>query len=202
MQERKRTLCYQTLKGAYVKMAHYLQTRLPLDSALLIHLKCLGPSHRTSPWTVASFRKLCSLLPHVITEREISLAQDQWKLLQMETVSESWHTNEDGTHKRLDVYWAKIFDIKSDNGEKKYDLIAKVMKSCLTLQNGNAAVERSLSDNKNTLTAKRTNLSDDTLMGLRRMKEHARSAGGAHNVDTISKELIMLRKRKRKLLRN
>ena len=57
------------------------------------------------------------------------------------------------------------------------------------MQNRNAAVERSLSDNKNTLTAERVKLSDEALMGLRRMKEEARSVDGAHNVDT-SKPVI------------
>ena len=64
----------------------------------------------------------------------------------------------------------------------KYGLLKKVVCSSLTIQNGNADCERSLSDNKNTLSAERTNLGYETLMGLRRMKEHARSLGGAHMV--------------------
>ena len=54
------------------------------------------------------------------------------------------------------------------------------MKTCCSLQNGNAAVERSLSDNKNTVTKDRSLLGDSTIQGLRRGKEFARSIGRAH----------------------
>ena len=46
----------------------------------------------------------------------------------------------------------------SYNGERKYILLSKVVKSFLLIPNGNASAERSLSDNKNTLTRERTNL--------------------------------------------
>ena len=60
--------------------------------------------------------------------------------------------------------------------EKKYDLLSKLIMSCLSIQNGNAGVECSLSDNKNTQTPERTKLGHDTLMGLRRMKEHSQES--------------------------
>ena len=62
--------------------------------------------------------------------------------------------------------------------------------SVLTIQHGNAECERSLSDSKNTLSPDRLLLGPETLMGLRRMKDYARSAGGAHMVQTISKEML------------
>ena len=46
----------------------------------------------------------------------------------------------------------------------------------------NAAVGRSLSDNKNTLTHKRSNMSAPTLIGLRRAKEHSKKEGGTYQV--------------------
>ena len=61
----------------------------------------------------------------------------------------------------------------------------------MSLQNGNAAAERSLSDNKNLITAERTNLSDEAIRGLRMMKEQARSVGGAHKVNTSKKDLLL-----------
>ena len=71
-----------------------------------------------------------------------------------------------------------------------YTSLAKLIKSCLTIQNGNAAVERSLSDNKNCVTDTRTLLSEDALIGLRRMKDKARTAGGAEKVNTTSEEMV------------
>ena len=66
-------------------------------------------------------------------------------------------------------------------------MLSKVVKSFLSIPNGNASVERSLSDNKNTLTHERTKLKEETLVALRRSKEFARRRGGAHNVDTSRK---------------
>lgn len=59
------------------------------------------------------------------------------------------------------------------------------MKGCLSLQNSNASVERSLSKNRNTLTPERNNLPDETVMELRLMKEHGRKCSGAENTNTI-----------------
>ena len=41
-----------------------------------------------------------------------------------------------------------MLKIKTTSGEIKYNQLQKVVKSVFALQNGNAAVERSLSDNK------------------------------------------------------
>ena len=65
----------------------------------------------------------------------------------------------------------------------------QVVKTCLCLQNGNAAVKRSLSYNKNTVT-ERNLLSGDAIMNLRRMKDYSRSCGGTRKVNTSRKEVI------------
>ena len=50
-------------------------------------------------------------------------------------------------------------------------------------------MERSLSDNKNTVQNERDHLLEGTIIGLRRMKEYARSKGGAENV-VISERMV------------
>ena len=47
----------------------------------------------------------------------------------------------------------------------------------MSLHHGNASVEHSLSDNKNTLTVERTKFKDSILLALRKVKEHARFSG-------------------------
>lgn len=89
--------------------------------------------------------------------------------------------------KRIDTYWAKVFEIRTETGDLKYSLLGKVVKSFLGMPNGNANVEPSLSDNKNTLTSEGTNMTKETLEGLKRAKEYARSCGGAHNNQHIAK---------------
>ena len=52
----------------------------------------------------------------------------------------------------------------------------------LSLRHPNSAVERSLSDNNNTVQTERNNMFEETIVSLRRMKEDARSKRGAENV--------------------
>ena len=51
-------------------------------------------------------------------------------------------------------------------------------------------MERSISEYKNTLRPERNNLSDESLMGLRRMKEHVCKCTTAEHVNTLDKGII------------
>ena len=59
----------------------------------------------------------------------------------------------------------------------------------LSLHHANSVVERSLLDNNNTIQTERNNMLEDTIISLRRMKEHAQSKGEAENV-VISKSML------------
>ena len=71
----------------------------------------------------------------------------------------------------------------------KYTKLQLVVKAVLSSALGNALVERSLSDNKNTVTCERSKLIGGTIVWLRLMKEYARKHGVAHSVP-ISEEMI------------
>ena len=58
------------------------------------------------------------------------------------------------------------------------------------MQNSSASVERSISDNKNTLRPERISLLDESLMGLRQIKEQAHKRAGAKNVSNLNTEII------------
>ena len=114
----------------------------------------------------------------MIDETLVSQIKDEWKMYVAEKTCYI-----PPTEGRIDHYWGSIFDIKTLSGEKKYMILPRLIKSILCLQNGNAAVERSLSDNKNTIAPERVRLSPETVVGLRRLKEYGRKAGGAHCVN-------------------
>ena len=66
---------------------------------------------------------------------------------------------------------------------EKLRFLHKVVKSCLTLQNGNASAERSLSDNKNTLILQMPKHSNEQKnlrlnIGLKRKSEMPRLING------------------------
>ena len=179
----KRMVVYSGVIHTVVKS---LQKNLPLDSPVIRDASCLSPNIRTNDWTTDAIGRLAFLLSHVIPEREVSVVKAQWRLYQLESIEEHWYKDgRTGKLMGIDCYWSKSFEMPSSTGGKKYDILSKLVKSILSLPNGN--VERSLSDNKNSVTPERTNMSQETLMGLRRANVYARSCGGAHNVDTTRK---------------
>lgn len=70
-----------------------------------------------------------------------------------------------------------------------YTKLSTLIKVILAIQTGNASVERSLQDNKNSFTTERTLLMEETILGMRRMKEHARKHGGTHSFP-ITEDMI------------
>ena len=181
----------KSMRDSYVKIINYLQKTLPLNSKMLQDITCLSPLLRSCDWSVDAIGRLAELIPHLISEREVSIVNDEWRLYQSEEIDEIWIKDpETGKFRRLDFYWSNVFKVLSSSGDKKYLFLSKVVKSFLSIPNGNAGVERSLSDNKNTLTTERVKLKEETLTALRRAKEFARDIGGAHNVDTRQKGML------------
>ena len=114
------------------------------------------------------------LMP-TVSEEEVSLVTDEWKVYQA--------GDTDSTTRRVDHYWADIFKEKSLQGEFKYSILQKLIKSLLSLAHGNADVERSLSANRKTVTPDRASLGDLTINGLRTVKDRVRVCGAPHKVE-------------------
>ena len=147
-------------------MTKYLLKSLPRKSNVLKDAACLGPLTRKKEWNVQSIGRLALWIPYIIQEQEVSLVKDEWKLYQLKEIPVEWYNDESGNFKRVDSYWAQIFKIRDGSSDVKYRHLAKVVKSILSLPNGNASVERSLSDSKNMLTSERTRLAKETMKGL------------------------------------
>ena len=86
----------------------------------------------------------------------------------------------------VDHWCDSIFEMKTLIGERKYPMLEKLIKSVLLPLHH--AVERSLSDNNNTVQTERNNMLEETIVSLK-MKEHAQSKGGAENV-VISESIL------------
>ena len=111
---------------------------------------------------------MASLFPHVVKEEEISKVRDEWMMYESDDKVE-----EIGENNRVDHWWHSIFKMKTIIGERKYPMLEKLIKSVLFLYHANSAVERSLLDNINTVQTERNNMLEETIISLRRMKEHA-----------------------------
>ena len=97
--------------------------------------------------------------------------------------------SEEKVYNRLDNCWTKVFGINIATSDKKFNLIARVVKNALCIHHGNADVERSLSDNKNTVTDERTRLSELTINGLRLAKDFVQADDGGVSGVMITKEM-------------
>ena len=126
-----------------------------------------------------AIRRIAVMMPTV--SEEVSLVTDEWKVYQA--------GDTDSTTRRVDHYWAEVFKEKSLQGEFKYSILQKLIKSLLSLAHGNADVERSLFANKKTVTPDRASLGDLTINGLRTVKDRARVCGAPHKVE-ITKGLL------------
>ena len=120
---------------------------------MLKYIACLSPLLRSCNWSVDAIGRLASLIPHLIFKREVSIVRGHRRLYQLEKIDENGINDpKTGTMCRIVFFLSKVFTFISSNGERKCKLLSKIVKSFLSPPNGNASVERSLSDNKNTLT--------------------------------------------------
>ena len=78
---------------------------------------------------------------------------------------------------RIDSYWSKVFEIKSNDGRFLFPQLAALIKSVLTLSHGNAGPEQGFSLNKAIIDAHGTRL-EDILIALRRIKHRILQVGG------------------------
>ena len=149
-------------------------------------MRSTSPSS-ADPWiTFKNIARFTKLVPHVITESYVSQVKDEWRFYMVEFEGSLKKAN---GCKRVNKYWSAVFAIKTTSGSLNYTTLQRVLKVFLSFANGNAAVEKSLSDNKNTVTCERSKLMEETIVGQRLLKEYVHKQGGAHSVP-ISEEMI------------
>ena len=143
-----------------------LQQKLPLKNELLRQLGCTNPLKRKKESTVSSIERLTTVLQPAISTSEVI---DEWKLFQVDNELPDYNQQE-----RIEKYWNAVFQLQSSDGQLRYKLLPAVIKSALTLGQTNAESEHSLSVNAAIVTRERTLLSENTIIGLRVVKEAVR----------------------------
>ena len=180
------------MRSFFHEVSKYLLSCLPLDSEMLQDLSCLHPSCQKK--STGAIKRVALRLPQVFSSGEVGVLIDEWKIYQEEKIPKSWYivpADKQEKMKRIDFYWNKILKQKNARGENRYAILPKLIKSVLTLAHGNADVERSLSDNKNTVTKERTRLTTIAINGLRLVKDYVnKTCIGDVNAVTVTKEVI------------
>ena len=134
------------MKQFYLDTTKYLLDHLPIDNKFLRDITFLNPLLRDNQPGAQAIRRLAVIMP-TISEEEVCLVTDEWKVYHEGSVIDS-----DSTTQRIDHYWASVFQEKNMQGKFKYSVLQKLVKSLLSLAYGNADVERSVSANKRTVT--------------------------------------------------
>ena len=120
---------------------------------------------------------------------ELILLTDEWRKYAEIDIPQDWIQKEDGSLARVDHYWNKVLQLKTQLGSQRFSVLAKAVKYALTLSHGNADNERSLSVNKKTLTKERASLSTTTLNGLRATEDGIKSMNGLSNI-SVTKAML------------
>ena len=167
------------MRKFYQTATKYLMDRLPVGSGIVKDISCLNPQLRKADQGMQAVQRAARRLPQIVTEEELPLLNDEWKVYQVQDIPEDWYIlgrKDDGTteYRRVDHYWQKVLDQKNFTGAACYKVLAKLVKAVLCLACGNAEVERSLSENKKVLTNELTLLSDASINALRSTKDAIR----------------------------
>ena len=160
------------VKQYYIKLSEQLLKNLSLSNSFLANLEFLNPISRT----IESEKKVLSCAQKLppganIGHKEIDALSTEWKNLVLENIPKNWYTDEVQKYKPLDYYWSKVFDIKDCNNEVKYPVLSKVVKSCFSIAEANANVERLFSQITHILQKERKCLNLDTVKGILYSKE-------------------------------
>lgn len=121
---------------------------------------------------------------------------DEYKLYQAQEIPEKWYKEtETSGYKRIDFFWNTVLQEKNALGLPRYRILIKFVRGVLSLAHGNADVERSLSQNKATVTSERVLLSYESVNGLHLVKD-AVNVIGQRNVHLMPITPELLRSRK------
>ena len=101
------------------------------------------------------------------------------------------------TDQRVDHYWNAVFLQTSVEGNGGYQLLPRLVKSCLVLAQANADSVRSLSVNARVVVKERSRLGEQTIVGLRLLKDAVKF----HNLVNCKPEKIPVTKELRKSVR-
>lgn len=178
--------CIEGIRSFYVITSTYLIKNQPFRNEFLKALICLHPDHRGHKSGIRYIKNVAQKLP--CTE-DLSSVADEWKVYMEDTIPDEWYMSSN-LPTRIDTYWSKVLQLKAPNGELKYKNLAKVVQCCLSLAHSNADTERSLSVNKRMLTTERMSLSEETINGLRHVKDGVKACGGQPYCVPITRKLI------------
>jgi len=163
------------MRGFYNASVGHLLSRLPFENQLLYDVRILNPKHRTDAGCLKSVERLAQKF----CQSDYDTILDEWKLYQQETnvpsiLVSSTDNDSQKCSKRVDRYWNEISALKTAADKPKYAHLTKLVRVLVVIPHGNADVERGLSVAKRSLTDDRANLSIESIIANRVVKDAAK----------------------------
>ena len=93
-------------------------------------------------------------------------------------------------YERIDVYWSKVGKMTRPTGERKYSALMKLARIALTLNHGNADVEKGFSKNKLLLKSHRTRFEMPAINGLRTVSSYVSRYGSKPQSLPFSRDVV------------
>lgn len=124
---------FAALKEGYIEAAKMMR-KLPLNNDNLKHLVYLDPCNQRSEYTLDAFIFLAKQLPNVIKKEELGALDAE--IRQYATDDDISLIDADSTDEdfRLDTtWWTPIFQLKSQNGSPRYQLLSRLVKALLSI---------------------------------------------------------------------
>ena len=188
----KHKLILLGMKNFLMSSTKYLQAKLPLKNAVIKHCRCLNPQNRQHQWTIQSVKLLAEKLPACVNI-DIDVLSDEWRLYQLENISDSLLKDEHDTTRRVDHFWRDIFAIVGNDGiTLKYSVLTVFVKSLLVIAHGNSDVERGFSDSGHSVTAERASLNEASINGLRSTRDGLKLFGDKPHLVPMTREFLSL----------
>lgn len=125
-------------------------------------------------------------LPQVISEESIDRLTAEWSMYENENIPDEWYEQKSDNTKRplvvnyhpIDHYWRHVLSLKTNSGNMKYILLAKLVKSLLSLSHSNGDIDSETRENETVLPDDRSPLSVASINRLRATNDAVRFYGG------------------------
>jgi len=108
------------MKKFFITVISYLQKMFPLGVNVLIAASALNPLKRGNKITSKFIKVLAKAFSHIVSEEEVSVAEDEWKLLQTEN-DDSFLPFEKGD--RDDHWWRAVFKIERGDKDQNAETV-------------------------------------------------------------------------------
>ncbi len=190
-ENKKKELCL-SFRQCLTKIAHYLQTHLPLKNSILRDLRCLQPRARKDGKSAVG--RLCLHLKKIMKDDAYcDRVNNEWLMYMCDNVIDNLQMEYDASND-ICHYWQRVSEISDELGGKKYESLSYVAKVSLTLAHSNVIPERGFSINNSMLGKERLSLAEKTIIAERIVKDTIRVYGSVTRVPVTKDLLIACRK--------